>query len=187
MAKEMETKGALARAAGAKSSSNPETKGFLRDVVKSLPAETRGDVKIELKRDKSKGNASLKISSNGQKPEVNKTASKTNAANDSGKMQEKVPQKSETHNGNLNRSTMAAKGKEGTESMGKSNDPNATLRSNNMPKAEAVKEVDRNANAGAAVKAAKTQNESLCSDGSRYLNQPPLGSKFPSVVVNCSK
>ena len=102
-------------------------------------------------------------------------------------MQEKVPQTSETHNGNLNRSTMAAKGKEGLKSAGKSNDNEATLRKGNLPKAVAVTTVDRDANKGAAVKAAKTQNESLCSDGSRYLNQPPLGAKFPSVVVNCSK
>lgn len=66
----------------------------------------------------------------------------------------------ETHNGNLNRSKVASTGTDGQKSTGKSNDCEATLRKGSLPKAEAVRTVDRNANKGACVKAAQKQNTS---------------------------
>src|SRR6266704_1199255 len=75
-------------------------------------------------------------------------------------MQEKVAQKSETKNGNLNQF------EQGEPPMGegvhgsKSNSETVTLRSGNLPKPEAVTTVDRDKNKGAAVKAAQKQNTS---------------------------
>lgn len=71
----------------------------------------------------------------------------------------------ETHNGNLNRSKapMPAEA-EGTKSAGKSNGPESTLRSGNLPKSEAVLTAVKE-NKGACVKAAQKQNSS---DGKPY-------------------
>lgn len=76
----------------------------------------------------------------------------------------------ETHNGNKNRSKIVAKPDEGTKSAGKSNGPEATLRAGSLPKSEAVRHVDRDANNGAAIREALKQNVSLTSDGTKILN-----------------
>lgn len=97
-------------------------------------------------------------------------------------MQERVPQKSETKNGNLNRS------EQGEPPMGegahgaKSNDCEATLRKGSMPKSEAVTTVDRDKNKGFAVKCADKQNHSDEKYGKDGLNQPPSGRDYPTVV-----
>ena len=97
-------------------------------------------------------------------------------------MQPKVPQTSETKNGNLNQAEqgepLVGEGVRGAKSNGET----ATLRLGNLPKSEAVTTVDRNKNAGAAPRAAQHQNESPMSNGVRVLNQPPNSSKRPSTT-----
>jgi hypothetical protein len=97
-------------------------------------------------------------------------------------MQPKVPQTSETKNGNLNQAEqgepLVGEGVHGT----KSNDCEATLRKGSLPAASKVTTVDRDKNAGAAPKAAQHQNESPMSNGVRVLNQPPNSSKRPSTT-----
>jgi hypothetical protein len=98
-----------------------------------------------------------------------------------GPMQEKVEQTSETHPGNLNKSQQPAPDRrEGTFGV-KSNNETATLRSGNLPKVEAVKEVDHDANKGAAVKAALRQNQSD-EKGEDGCNVVPSGKDYPTVV-----
>ena len=66
----------------------------------------------------------------------------------------------ETHNGELNRSKAPAPDKfEGTHGA-KSNGETATLRTGSLPAASSVTCVDRDANKGAAVRAARKQNTS---------------------------
>ncbi len=66
----------------------------------------------------------------------------------------------ETHNGNLNRSKIAAKPDEGMHSAGKSNGPEASLRRGNLPPASSVTTVDKDANKGKCILAAQKQNTS---------------------------
>jgi hypothetical protein len=83
----------------------------------------------------------------------------------------------ETHNGELNRSKAPAPDKfEGTHGA-KSNGETATLRTGSLPAASAVTCVDRDANKGAAVRAAHKQNVSLAPDGSDILNVIPNSGK----------
>jgi len=70
-----------------------------------------------------------------------------------------------------------ATGVEGVKSAGKSNSEDATLRRGNLPKAEAVRTVDINANKGAAQKSVLQQNISLTSDGTKILNVIPNSGK----------
>jgi len=58
------------------------------------------------------------------------------------------------------RKKIPATGVEGVKSAGKSNDAEATLRKSSLPKSEVVTQVNRDANKGAAVKAAQKQNTS---------------------------
>jgi hypothetical protein len=98
-------------------------------------------------------------------------------------MQETVPQKSETQNGNLNRAEQGETPMgEGPHGAGKTNHETATLRSGNLPKSEAVTCIDRDKNNGTAIRCAKFQNESLMPDGRRILNQPSSGSKHLSTT-----
>jgi hypothetical protein len=75
-------------------------------------------------------------------------------------MQPKVPQTSETKNGNLNQAEqgepLVGEGVRGA----KSNDCEATLRKGSLPAASAVTTVDRDKNKGAAIRAAQRQNTS---------------------------
>lgn len=99
-------------------------------------------------------------------------------------MQERVPQKSETKNGNLNRSEQGEPSKkEGPASAGKSNDPECTLRKGSIPAASAVTTVDRDKNKGAAIKCAEKQNLSDGKTGKGNLAQIPAGKNFPTFVA----
>lgn len=66
----------------------------------------------------------------------------------------------ETHDGNLNKSKAPAPEKSEGTSGSKSNGETATLRSGSLPAASAVTTIDRDANKGAAVRAAQKQNTS---------------------------
>lgn len=86
----------------------------------------------------------------------------------------------ETHNGNSNRSTLAATGTEGLKSTGKSNDCEASLRKGNLPKPEAVRTAT--VQKGAAVAAAHKQNRNDGGDGLAVIPNtgtlaPPCSSK----------
>jgi hypothetical protein len=85
------------------------------------------------------------------------------------------------------RKEIPATGVEGMKSAGKSNGEEATLRKGSLPKAEAVRFVDRDANKGAATKAAQKQNSS---DEKPYMhggrNVIPNESN-ESLVCNCNE
>lgn len=74
----------------------------------------------------------------------------------------------QTHSGNLNRSKIVATGKEGPKATGKSNDPEATLRTDSLPKGGAVTTLPLTDNSQACIKCAQKQNTS---DGKEW----PLG------------
>jgi hypothetical protein len=94
--------------------------------------------------------------------------------------QEKVPQTSETQHGNLNQHEQGepalSQGCYGTKSNGET----ATLRSGNLPKAEAVTTVDRDKNKGAAIKCADRQNHMDEKYGLEGLNVVPAGRNRPA-------
>ncbi len=89
--------------------------------------------------------------------------------------------KTTSGNGNLNRAQIDAKPKQGT-SGSKDNSECATLRLGNLPRSEAVREIDRDKNAGAAVKAAAQQNSSLLPNGESVQNVVPSGAKHQSTT-----
>jgi len=66
----------------------------------------------------------------------------------------------ETHNGELNRSKAPAPEKSEGVHGSKSNGETATLRTGGLPASSAVTTIDRDANKGAAVRAARKQNTS---------------------------
>src|SRR5260370_20578591 len=97
-------------------------------------------------------------------------------------MQEKVAQKSETKNGNLNRFEQGEPPMGEGTSGSKSNGETATLRSGNMPTVSQVTTVDRDKNKGAAVRSADRQNPTDEQYGRDGLNQPPVGREHPTVT-----
>ena len=90
----------------------------------------------------------------------------------------------ETHNGNLNKSKPAAPSKdEGTTSVGKSNDPECTLRKGSLPAASAVTVLPLEGTKGIAAKCAEKQNLSDGKTGRGNLAQIPVGKNFPTFVA----
>jgi len=96
-------------------------------------------------------------------------------------MQPKVPQTSETKNGNLNQTEqgepLVGEGVRGAKSNGET----ATLRLGSLPKSEAVTTVDRNKNKNFAVRCADKQNHSDEKYGRDGLNVPPVGKEHPTT------
>lgn len=87
--------------------------------------------------------------------------------------------KDSSGSGNLNRARIDAKPKEGT-SGNKDNSECASLRIGALPQPCKVTEVDPEKNAGAAIAAAKRQNENDEKEGS--VNQVPAGREYPTRV-----
>lgn len=90
----------------------------------------------------------------------------------------------ETHTGSLNTSRPPAPSKgEGAASVGKSNDPECSLRKGNIPAASAVTVLPLEGTKGLAAKCAEKQNLSDGKTGRGNLAQVPVGKDFPTFVA----
>jgi hypothetical protein len=88
----------------------------------------------------------------------------------------------ETHDGNINKSKQPAPEKGEGTSGSKSCNETATLRSGNLPKAEAVRTLSFDVNKGAAIKRAEDQNLSDGKTGKGNLAQVPVSRDNPTTT-----